>query len=36
VILPHEANAPEATRFPKPIMLTGDGPVRLPLYEAEA
>ncbi|MGX0876212.1 hypothetical protein ACSSV4_000887 [Roseovarius sp. MBR-154] len=35
LILPHGANAPEATRFPAPITLTGDGPVSLPPYEIE-
>src|SRR6056297_3952892 len=35
VILPHGANAPEATRFPEPITLTGDGPVSLPAYDLE-
>lgn len=35
VVLPHGANAPEATRFPEQITLTGDGPVSLPLYDVE-
>ena len=34
LILPHGANAPEATRFPAPLDLTRDGPVELPLYDA--
>ena len=33
--LPHGANAPEETRFPAPMTLTGDGPVDLPPYEIE-
>jgi len=33
--LPHGANAPDETRFPAPITLTGDGPVSLPPYEME-
>jgi len=33
LILPHGANAPEATRYPAPLTLTGDGPVELPLYD---
>ena len=33
VMLPHGANAPEATRFPMPLTLTVDGPVELPLYD---
>lgn len=35
LVLPHGANAPEQTRFPAPITLTGDGPVALPPYETE-
>ncbi|MFC5736953.1 hypothetical protein [Sinirhodobacter huangdaonensis] len=30
LILPHGADAPEATRFPQPIAVTADGPVQLP------
>jgi len=36
LILPHGANAPEETRFPKPLVLTTDGPVELPAYEEPA
>jgi hypothetical protein len=35
LILPHGANAPQETRFPAPITITGDGPVSLPPYDAE-
>lgn len=31
--LPHGAYAPESTRFPQPIEVTGDGPVELPVYD---
>lgn len=34
LLLPHGANAPEATRYPAPITVT-DGPVPLPPYEIE-
>ncbi|NUB46512.1 hypothetical protein GEU84_019135 [Fertoebacter nigrum] len=34
LILPHGPDAPEATLFPAPILLTGDGPVTLPPYTA--
>ena len=33
LILPHGANAPEATRFPAPLQNVADGPVILPIYE---
>ena len=33
LILPHGANAPEETRFPKVLTLSADGPVPLPPYE---
>lgn len=33
--LPHGANAPEETRFPAPMTLTGDGPVGLPPFDME-
>jgi len=36
LILPHGANAPEETRFPKALVLTTDGPVELPAYEEPA
>lgn len=36
LILPHGADAPEATRFPEPITVTADGPVTLPPYDAPA
>jgi hypothetical protein len=35
LILPHGASAPQETRFPTPLTVTGDGPVTLPLYEFE-
>jgi hypothetical protein len=35
LILPHGPNAPEATRFPKPIINPPDGVIELPLYNAE-
>lgn len=35
LILPHGADAPEATRFPDPITVTADGPVPLPPHGAE-
>jgi len=31
--LPHGAKAPEATRFPVPVIITTDGDITLPLYE---
>ena len=31
--LPFGPNAPEATRFPRPITITKDGPVSLPVYD---
>lgn len=31
--LPHGNDAPKETRFPKPMSVTEDGPVDLPLYE---
>jgi hypothetical protein len=34
LILPHGANAPEATRFPAPIT-AGNGPVALPVHSIE-
>ncbi|MCG7622290.1 hypothetical protein [Epibacterium sp. Ofav1-8] len=36
LILPHGPDAPEATRFPQPLSLTGDGPVPLPAYQTTA
>jgi len=36
LILPHGPNAPQDTRFPQPITLTGDGPVALPPYDTPA
>ena len=30
LVLPHGPHAPEATRYPAPVVLTGDGPVALP------
>ena len=33
LVLPHGPNAPESTRFPQPIEVTGDGPVELPIYD---
>lgn len=35
LILPHGANAPEETRFPKPLEDVADGPVSLPPYNIE-
>jgi hypothetical protein len=35
ILLPHGANAPEVTRHPAPLVLTSDGPVTLPPYDAE-
>lgn len=32
LLLPHGANAPEATRFPEPIINPSDGTIELPLY----
>lgn len=32
LILPHGADAPDATRFPEPLTLTSDGSVVLPAY----
>jgi hypothetical protein len=34
VILPHGANAPEARRFPAPLLVTADGPVALSPFNA--
>lgn len=34
LILPHGPAAPQATRFPAPITLTGDGPVALPAHDS--
>ena len=36
LILPHGADAPEATRFPEPITVTADGPVQLPPHDMPA
>ena len=36
LILPHGADAPEATRFPEPITVTADGPVQLPPHDTPA
>ena len=33
LILPYGDGAPEATRYPVPMTLTGDGPVTLPPYD---
>lgn len=35
LVLPHGDHAPEETRFPLPLTLTGDGPVTLPPYSEE-
>lgn len=32
ILLPHAADAPEATRFPAPVTVAGDGPVALPPF----
>lgn len=34
LILPHGPNAPESTRFPAPLVVTVDGPVAIPEYDA--
>ena len=34
VLLPHGPDAPEATRFPEPVTIKGDGPVDLPPWGA--
>lgn len=31
--LPHGAHAPESTRFPQPITVSGDGLIHLPIYD---
>lgn len=36
LILPHGGNAPEATRFPAPITVTGNGTITVPVYEIES
>ncbi|MCJ8139525.1 hypothetical protein [Falsirhodobacter halotolerans] len=33
LILPHGADAPEETLFPKPVVVTEDGPIPLPPYD---
>jgi hypothetical protein len=33
VILPHGPDAPEARRFPAPLLVTADGPVALPPFD---
>ena len=33
LILPHGANAPETTRFPRPIINPADGKINLPAYD---
>lgn len=33
ISLPHGVNAPESTRFAKPIFVFKDGPVELPVYD---
>lgn len=35
LILPHGANAPEATLYPVPLLLTTNGAVTLPPYDTE-
>jgi hypothetical protein len=34
VILPHGPDAPAARRFPAPLLVTADGPVALPPFDA--
>jgi hypothetical protein len=34
VLLPHGPDAPEARRFPAPLLVTADGPVALPPFDA--
>ncbi|MGM7282541.1 hypothetical protein ABRY74_11950 [Pseudomonas guariconensis] len=36
LVLPHGPNAPHSTRFPELITVTGNGPVKLPVYDLEA
>lgn len=36
VLLPHDADAPEETRFPAPVEVAADGPVTLPPRTAPA
>jgi len=33
LILPHGANAPEATRFPEPVTVSEDGPITMPPFD---
>lgn len=33
LILPHGADAPQETLFPRPITVTADGPITVPVYE---
>lgn len=33
LILPHGANAPQETRFPQPVAMSGDGAVPVPVFE---
>jgi len=34
LLLPHGPDAPQETRYPAPLTLTGDGPVALPPHDA--
>lgn len=33
LILPHGPGAPPETRFPEPVLMTGDGPVPMPPFD---
>lgn len=33
LLLPHGPDAPEAVRFPEPLVVGGDGPVGLPCFD---
>ncbi len=35
VFLPHGTNAPHATLFPSPLLVSADGAITLPAYETE-
>lgn len=35
LVLPHGGSAPDETRYPAPITVTEDGPVKLPVYDRE-
>ena len=33
LLLPHGARAPEATRFPQPVVAADDGPIPVPVHD---